>query len=63
MSTNSTDLDRRSFLKASALAGGGLMIGFNWFAGCEPSGPPPMKGPPDQWFDVNAFLREHYGVE
>jgi isoquinoline 1-oxidoreductase beta subunit len=57
MGTNSTDLDRRSFLKASALAGGGLMIGFNWFAGCEPSGPPPMKGPPDQWFDVNAFLK------
>ena len=57
MSTNSTDLDRRSFLKASALAGGGLMIGFNWFAGCEPSGPPPMKGTPDQWFDVNAFLK------
>lgn len=57
MGTNSTDMDRRSFLKASALAGGGLMIGFNWFAGCEPSGPPPMKGPPDQWFDVNAFLK------
>ncbi|MFB6249207.1 MAG: molybdopterin cofactor-binding domain-containing protein [Salinibacter sp.] len=56
MGTNSTDMDRRSFLKASALAGGGLMIGFNWFAGCEPSGPAPAKGPPDQWFGVNAFL-------
>lgn len=33
------------------------MIGFNWFAGCQPSGPPPMKGTPDQWFDVNAFLK------
>lgn len=57
MSTDSTNMDRRSFLKASALAGGGLMIGFNWFAGCEPSGSAPVKGTPDQWFDVNAFLK------
>ncbi len=57
MGTVNTNMNRRSFLKASALAGGGMLLGFNWFAGCQPSGPPPMKGTPDAWFDINAFLK------
>ena len=37
MATVKTTLNRRSFLKASAMAGGGLALGFNWFAVTEGS--------------------------
>ncbi|RMH65128.1 MAG: xanthine dehydrogenase family protein molybdopterin-binding subunit [Bacteroidetes bacterium] len=55
MARINTTLNRRAFLKASALAGGGLMLGFNW-AGCAPS-EPPVKGMPDTWADINAYLK------
>jgi len=34
-----------------------LLIGFNWLAGCQPSGGPRPKGLPEQWSDINAFLK------
>lgn len=51
-----TSMNRRSFLKASAMAGGGMMLGFNWLAGCSPAGPG-ARGVPGEWFDINAFLK------
>lgn len=47
-----TQVNRRSFLKASALAGGGLMIGFSW--GCNPM--EAERAAPKEWFEMNAFL-------
>ncbi|MFT7381941.1 MAG: isoquinoline 1-oxidoreductase beta subunit, partial [Roseivirga sp.] len=47
-----TKVDRRSFLKTSALAGGGIIIGFNW--ACSPA--EAVKSPASAWFDINAFL-------
>lgn len=51
-----TTYGRRSFLKRTALAGGGLMIGFSWLASCKPS---PEKGleMPKEWFNINAYLK------
>ncbi len=47
-----TQVNRRSFLKTSALAGGGLMIGFSW--GCNPT--ETERPAPKEWFEMNAFL-------
>jgi len=53
-----TTYNRRSFLKASALAGGGMVLGFNWLAGCKPApSSAAFKSMPEAWYDINAFLK------
>lgn len=54
MATVKTSLNRRSFLKASALTGGGLVIGFNWLAGCRQAEPGLTM--PDEWFEINGYV-------
>ncbi|MDC3253545.1 molybdopterin-dependent oxidoreductase [bacterium] len=50
--------NRRSFLKTSAIAGGGLMIGFSWLAGCTPSVKKEAElNMPEHWYDINAYLK------
>jgi len=60
MSKIKTKFGRRSFIKSVSIAGGGLVIGFNWMA---------CKGPaeegseelamqmPKEWFELNGYLK------
>lgn len=56
MTTLTDKLNRRSFLKVSALAGGGMMLSFNWLAACKPKAEEAL-GMPNEWFRLNGYIR------
>lgn len=56
MTTVNTKLDRRSFLKVSALAGGGMMLSFSWLTGCKPTAEEAL-GLPKEWFELNSYIK------
>ncbi|SDB34503.1 hypothetical protein/isoquinoline 1-oxidoreductase, beta subunit [Flavobacteriaceae bacterium MAR_2010_188] len=58
-----TKIGRRSFIKTSALASGGLVVGFSWLASCK-SEPEKqvvfeeeLMEMPEEWFEINGFLK------
>jgi len=56
-SKNKLAFSRRSFLKTSALASGGMLIGFNLFTACKPEAKPPVDISQLDFNDFNAFIR------
>jgi isoquinoline 1-oxidoreductase beta subunit len=56
MSASKEGMDRRQFLRASTLAGGGLLLNFSWLAGraAEASG---WASLPEAFFELNSYIR------
>ncbi|KAB1158415.1 xanthine dehydrogenase family protein molybdopterin-binding subunit [Tenacibaculum aiptasiae] len=48
---------RRNFLRTAALAGGGVMIGFNMFTACKPNVKPSIDVENLNFNDFNAFIK------
>ncbi len=55
-----TGIGRRSFIKSVSVAGGGLIIGFNWLAckrATEEGSEEMAMEMPDEWFELNGYLK------
>ncbi|MEM6726527.1 MAG: molybdopterin cofactor-binding domain-containing protein, partial [Bacteroidota bacterium] len=57
MTTFKTTYNRRSFFKTAALTGGGMVLGFSFFASCKITPEQEALGLPDEWFEINGFLK------
>ncbi len=57
MNTLKTSIGRRSFLKSSALTGGGIMLGFNFLTSCQTKTVEEVMAMPAEWFEINSYLK------
>ncbi|WP_179343692.1 xanthine dehydrogenase family protein molybdopterin-binding subunit [Winogradskyella ursingii] len=54
---NKTTFSRRNFIKTSALASGGILIGFNFITACKETATPPVDVANLDFKDFNAFIK------
>jgi isoquinoline 1-oxidoreductase beta subunit len=54
-----TQIGRRSFIKNTSLAGGGLVLGFSMLNSCKPEQAKEMavREMPEEWFEMNSYLK------
>ena len=52
-----TSIGRRSFLKSTAAAGGGMVLGFSWLASCQTKTEAEILAMPKEWFEINSYLK------
>ena len=57
MSKEKSYIKRRSFLKVTALAGGGLAINFSWLPAFGQINNADQRGLPDDWVEINGFIK------
>lgn len=57
MTQQKTSMNRRSFLKSSTLAGGGLMLSFTWLSAFKPAGATRVADLPSDWVEINGYIK------
>ncbi|WP_299683306.1 xanthine dehydrogenase family protein molybdopterin-binding subunit [uncultured Tenacibaculum sp.] len=57
---NNIRFSRRNFLRTSALASGGMLVGFNLFTACKPEAKPAVDIANLNFNDFNAFIKIAY---
>ncbi|MDX8337790.1 molybdopterin cofactor-binding domain-containing protein [Draconibacterium sp. IB214405] len=56
MTTAKITFGRRSFIRNTILAGGGLTLGFSMLSSCNAKAEEGLQMP-DEWFEINAYLK------